>query len=213
MKIGANMDEYRLDQGHRNKEEQQVEFLLEFLSYSRNYCVCIVDIVGSTKTVMSLHDTKISRYYSIFLNAMASIAKSFNAVVVKNIGDSLLFYFPRTESEELRHFKDVFRCCLTMIDKHNEINMLMNKEDLPEVNYRISSEYGSVVVAKMSTSSVNDIFGSTVNICSKINPLAKPNSFVIGKVLYNKTKSFTEYSFTKIDPNKLDYDIYLITRR
>jgi class 3 adenylate cyclase len=207
------MDKYRLDQGHKDKEEQQLEFLLEFLSYSKNYCVCIVDIVGSTKIVMNLQDTKVSMYYSIFLNAMASIARSFNAVVVKNIGDSLLFYFPNTEFDDPQHFKDVFRCCLTMIDKHDEINTLMSKEDLPEVNYRISSEYGSVVVAKMSTSSVNDIFGSTVNICSKINPLAKPNSFVIGKSLYNKTKLFTEYSFTKIDSNKLDYDVYLITRR
>lgn len=205
-------NKYRLDPNiHREKEDQQIELLLEFISYSKNYCVCIVDMVGSTKVVKSLDDAKVSIYYSIFLNIMAKIAKSFNAVVVKNIGDSLLFYFPATESGELEHFKDVFRCCLTMIDKHGEINMLMNEEELPEVNYRISSEYGSVAVAKMSTSLVNDIFGSTVNICSKINSLAKPNSFVIGQELYNRTKSFTEYVFTKIGLQ--DYVAYQVTRR
>ncbi len=209
MRIGANMN--NVDEGHRDKEEQQVEFLLEFLSHSKNYCVCIVDMVGSTKIVMNMNENKVSRYYSIFLHMMADIATRFNAIVVKNIGDSLLFYFPKTEFDEPRYFKDVFKCCLTMIDKHAEINMLMSREELPIVDYRISAEYGSVIVAKSSTSSVNDIFGSTVNICSKINSLAKPNSFVIGQELYNKTKSF-EYTFTKIDSNKLDYDIYLVTR-
>ncbi|RMF28939.1 MAG: adenylate/guanylate cyclase domain-containing protein [Candidatus Nitrosothermus koennekii] len=200
---------------HRKREEQQLEFLLEFLSYSKNYCVCIVDMVGSTKAVMKLDGNQVMMYYSIFLNMMANIARSFNAVVVKNIGDSLLFYFPKTEDGDADAFKEAFECCLTMLDKRGEVNTLMNKEGLPEVSYRISSEYGSVVVAKMSTSSVNDIFGSTVNICSKINPIAKPNSFIIGQELYNRTRSFKEYIFTEIKDARLmkDYHVYLITRR
>ncbi len=209
--MAYNKDE--LEDMHRKKEEQQVEFLLEFLSHTKNYCVCIVDIVGSTQTVMNLSSEKISMYYSIFLNRMARIVKSFGAVIVKNIGDSLLYYFPNTEAGEEAYFRNVFSCCLTMIDKRDEVNMHMRMEDLPDVNYRISSEYGFVVIAKTLTSSVDDIFGPTVNICSKINAIAKPNTFVIGQELYNRTKSFREYIFTEIKDRMLnDYTVYLVSK-
>jgi len=199
---------------HKDREAQQIEFLLEFLSYNKNYCVCIVDMVNSTNTVMHLPDNKVSLYYSIFLNNMASIINSYDAVVVKNTGDGLLYYFPKTEYVKDEYFRDVFKCCLAMIDKRVEINTLMRKEKLPNVSYRISAEYGSVRIAKTSTSSVNDIFGSTVNICSKINSLAKANSFIIGQELYNKTKSFSEYTFTKLSTGGLlkGYNVYMISR-
>ncbi len=100
-----------------------------------------------------------------------------------------------------------------MIDKRDEVNMHMRMEDLPDVNYRISSEYGFVVIAKTLTSSVDDIFGPTVNICSKINAIAKPNTFVIGQELYNRTKSFREYIFTEIKDRMLnDYTVYLVSK-
>jgi adenylate cyclase len=134
---------------HRGKEKQQVELLLQFLESSKNYCVCIVDMVGSTSIAMGMSDEKIGRYYGAFLNLMAEIASSFGATVVKNIGDSLLHYFPKTDSDSNEPFKDVLKCSMVMIQKRPEINASMHINGLPDISYRISCEYGSVIVAKM----------------------------------------------------------------
>ncbi len=62
-------------------------------------------------------------------------------------------------------------------------------------NYRLSATYGLVRIAKISTSSVNDIFGATVNRCSKINYAALKNGLVIGSEFYDAVKFFDEYDF------------------
>ena len=55
-----------------------------------------------------------------------------------------------------------------------------------------------VRIAKVSTSSVNDIFGAPVNRCSKINHDAPKNGFVIGQDFYDAAKSFDEFDFTRV---------------
>jgi class 3 adenylate cyclase len=202
---------------HRRKEKQQVELLLQFLESSKNYCVCIVDLVDSTNIAMGMSNEKIGRYYGVFLNLMGEIASRFGATVIKNIGDSLLYYFPKTDSDSAESFKDVLKCSMTMIKKRPEINARLHQEGLPDVNYRISCEYGSVIVAKMSTSLVNDIFGNSVNLCSKINLVASPNGVVIGNGLYQKTKSFNEYVFREVKNTQIifgtNYRVYSVSNK
>ena len=60
----------------------------------------------------------------------------------------------------------------------------MYEEALPALKYRISADYGKVHLAKSYTSEMDDLFGTTVNLCAKINRYAKPNSMVIGGDLY-----------------------------
>jgi two-component system, OmpR family, response regulator ChvI len=48
------------------------------------------------KAVKAMKASEISRYYSIFLNAMATIVSNFGAKVIKNAGDALIYYFPKT---------------------------------------------------------------------------------------------------------------------
>lgn len=200
---------------HNIREKQQIDFLLHFLQSSRNYCVCIVDMVDSTITAREMSDENIAKYYGIFLNTMAETISSYGATIVKNIGDSLLYYFPKTDSNAIESFKDALNCSMAMIQKRHELNSLMHTTGLPDVSYRISCEYGSVIVAKSSTSSVHDIFGNSVNLCSKINALAPPNSTIIGKGLYEKTKLFTEYLFKEIKDTELslgkDYHVYAVS--
>lgn len=201
---------------HDSREKQQIDILLQFFSATKNYCVGVVDMVGSTGITMKMPPDKTSRYYSIFLNGLAGVIASCGGVVVKNVGDSLLYYFPRTESGDPEAFVDVLECCFEMAAMGPELNARMKKEGLPEVRYRISCEYGPVIVARMSTSSVNDIFGTSVNLCSKMNPLARPGGVVIGEGLYEKVRSFREYIFTEIKDAPLftenGYRVYSVVR-
>ena len=52
-------------------------------------------MMNSTKVVSMLSNVQISKYYGLFLNAMATIARNFNARIIKNAGDCLIFYFPK----------------------------------------------------------------------------------------------------------------------
>jgi class 3 adenylate cyclase len=44
----------------------------------------------------------------------------------------------------------------------------------------------------------NDLFGSTVNLCAKINRMAKPDGMVIGGDFYRIVSTFDEYHFTEV---------------
>lgn len=203
----------------RQKEDvikQQEEILLNFSDHSENDCVCFIDIKDSTKITGKLTDSQSSKLYSLFLNSMASIVRSYGGIVVKNIGDALLFYFRTPDPSRHDHFQKVLDCCLAMAESHEEINKKLSEEDLPSVNYKISATYGSVRVAHISKSEVNDIFGSTVNRCAKINPHAPTNGCVIGESLYKIVKNFKGYHFTKITDDILEdygFAIYALSRK
>jgi len=204
----------------KQKEElikRQQDVLLQFSNFSENYCVCFVDIVNSTSITEKLSDLKTSKFYSIFLNLMNEIVSNFDGVVVKNIGDSLLFYFPKTNSRDEQSLRQVLDCCLKMSESHKIVNKMMNKEGLPSIDYRISATYGPVRVAKIATSSVDDIFGSTVNKCSKINYAAPPNGVVIGDELCILVESIKGYNFSRItdnpEVNERGYTVYQVSAK
>ncbi|TFH03092.1 MAG: adenylate/guanylate cyclase domain-containing protein [Nitrosopumilus sp.] len=204
----------------KQKEElikRQQDVLLQFSNFSENYCVCFIDIIDSTRIMAKLSDLNTSKFYSIFLNLMNEIVSNFDGVVVKNIGDSLLFYFPKTNSQDEQSLKQAIDCCLEMSESNKIVNKMRNKEGLPSVDYRISATYGPVRVAKIATSSVDDIFGSTVNKCSKINYAAPPNGVVIGDELCMLVKSIEGYNFSRITNNPIvnerGYTVYQVSSK
>src|SRR5713226_9211681 len=197
--------------------KKKVHSEILFSGGTKPCCVGIVDIVNSTASTAKLVNGKMCEYYSIFLNAMSIIAKEFDAVVVKNLGDSLLYYFPKTaEDKEKDAFAEVLECGLAMIECHGTINQLMSEEKLPHVDYRISSDYGTLSIAHTSGLPLDDIFGPTVNLCSKIKVAAQPNELVIGGDLHQIVKSYKTYEFSYIGSYYLglkhDYPVYSVSR-
>jgi len=90
---------------------------ISFSGQSQNFCICFVDMVNSTKIIQNISDTgEIRKYYSIFINKIEAIARNFGANIIKNIGDCLIFYYPKTsDSTDKSAFKDVIDCVLAMI--------------------------------------------------------------------------------------------------
>ena len=180
--------------------KQQEDILLQFSERSEKYGVGMIDIMNSTKICSKLSDSETSEFYRIFLNSMGAIVKRFGGTVVKNIGDALLFYFPiennKVEKEGLKKCLD---CCLALGEEHKEIIKKLEEHNLPPLNYRTSATYGIVRIAKIATSSVNDIFGTTVNRCAKINRSAPANGVIIGQDFYNSVKNLEGYLFKKIE--------------
>jgi two-component system, OmpR family, response regulator ChvI len=90
---------------------------ISFSGQSQNFCICFVDMVNSTKIIQNISDAgEIRKYYSIFINTIAAIARNFGANIIKNIGDCLIFYYPKTsDSTDKSAFKDVIDCVLTIL--------------------------------------------------------------------------------------------------
>jgi two-component system, OmpR family, response regulator ChvI len=154
-------------------------------------------MIGSTKVIAQIAiPNKVRKYYSVFLNSMSALIKKFGGSIIKNLGDSLVFYFPKTcDSANRSAFRDVIECGITMMAAFKVINSKMSQMQLPNVNYRISADYGSSVIAKSANSQAYDLFGPTVNTCAKINSKAPPNGMVIGNDLYEILSSFSSPSF------------------
>ena len=198
---------------------------ISFTGISKNCCISFIDIVDSTRiTTTEINDAeKIRKYYSIFINTMAAIIRDFNATIIKNTGDSLLYYFPKTSNsaDDISAFKEVFECGLTMMEASTIINTKVQEEGLSSLNYRISADYGRVEMAKSMTSTSDDLFGPTVSLCAKINSMAPINGMVIGSDLYQMTRSSfdNDYYFSEIGKypiNELKYQqypVYSIIRR
>ncbi|HKU84051.1 MAG TPA: response regulator [Candidatus Nitrosocosmicus sp.] len=190
---------------------------ITFVNFSNNYCVCIIDIIDSTNNTFDiLESKKIKQYYSVFLNTMTSIIGRHGGKVIKNAGDNLLYYFPNTMNESnYLDFQDVIECGLSMIDAKDQVDLLLNLNGLPPINYRISASYGKVELAIVGNSHTGDIFGTPVNICSKINHLASSNQMIIHRDLYQVMKEmpyFDDYVFEELD-RKNDVNDYTENNR
>jgi hypothetical protein len=85
----------------------------------------------------------------------------------------------------------------------------LHSEKLPSVSYRINADYGRVEVATSTSSQSEDLFGSALNICAKINSMAEPNGIVIGGNLYQIIKSFSfinRYEFRESDARNIGFN-------
>ena len=198
----------------KDKSEHEISFSEKTCSY----CVGIVDVVNSTSITARLSNSKMCEYYCIFLNSMSKIAKAHNAVIIKNLGDSLLYYFPETEdAQDIQSFVDVLECGLAMTELRGVMNQIMLERDLPFLDFRISVDYGPVSIATTPISPTRDIFGPTVNLCSKINGSASPNSIIVGGDLHQIVRSFKHYEFGVVGEcrlgMKLNYPAYTVSRK
>jgi class 3 adenylate cyclase len=191
--------------GEEGKDEDEDEEEIT-LSGHAHCCVSFVDMVDSSNLAESISDAeKIGRLYSIFLNTMAVVARNYGARIIKNAGDSLIYYFPQTVNVENKNaFRDVIECCITEIAARCTINTKLYEEKLPSLNYRISADYGRVEIAKAGKYKNYDLFGPTMNRCAKINAKAAPNSVVIGDNMYKLVKPFEkDYEFKEVGEYEL----------
>jgi class 3 adenylate cyclase len=193
------------------------DYMVAFSGQTQSYCIGVVDMINSTKISAHLNSEKISTYYEIFLNSMSKTLSSFGGIVIKNIGDSLFYYFPESANKNNFEFTGCLESCLAMIKNHKSICDKLESEKLPPVNYRISADYGSVILMTTNHSTLCDMIGPSVNICTKINRIASPNGVVIGGDLYHMTKNFKEYSFKEKGEMpiglKQTYPVYTFSRK
>ena len=198
--------------GKWKRDDEEVQFLPE----SESYCISYIDVVNSTENTAALSEEQVRMYYSLFLNSIGTVAKSYGAKIIKTLGDGMLFYMPSTRNcGDEAAFDQALSCCFALLVERHIINKITNSEGIRPMGFRISIDYGQVQIAKTPAS--DDLFGSTVNICTKINRLARPNGIVIGSDLYRIIGKHNRYHFEEASSYKVDkkfeYPVYHVNLR
>jgi len=199
----------------QNLEAMNVsDYLVTFSTQSQAYCVGCVDIVNSTKISASIQSRKLARYYEIFLNSMSKIIGRFRGRVIKNVGDCLLFYFPYSMNSLNESYVDCLNCGLAMIKAQKIICKKLFRMQLPMLSYRVSADYGQVIIMNTNNSPSVDMIGPPVNMCTKINHCAHPNELVIGGDLYEIVKKLNCHSYYQVNSCgvgfKQSYPVYKV---
>jgi CheY-like chemotaxis protein/class 3 adenylate cyclase len=199
----SSVKKLQFNTDHVSKEDVQEQ--INFINFTQQYCVGFIDIINSTQETAKITDPKkLRKYYSLFLNSMSTILQQYDGKIVKNSGDNLFFYFPKTSSKDNKNaLRAVFDCSNLMIKSNSALNSELIQEGLPGINYRISMDYGMVEVALAANKKEVDLFGSVVNECAKINSLSKFNGLSIGKGLHKLLIQSDYYNEFEILENKL----------
>ncbi len=166
---------------------------IRFSGDSIKSCVVFIDLVDSTQNTITMDKLEHIRiYYSKFMNSISEIVKNYGGKVIKNIGDCLLLYFPKaSDTKNEKAFREVIECGLKILDSRFTLNQELSKQHLPPFSYRISMDFGVLDLALVGEYSQIDLFGATVNRCSKINSsLSIVNQIIIGDNFYRILKSF-----------------------
>lgn len=194
------------------------DYLVAFSGQSESYCVGMVDIVNSTKITHQMNHEKIAQYYEIFLNSMGSVLGRFGGVVIKNVGDSLLYYFPESSKHKRKYgFMSCLEANLAIIEEHKAISNKLLEYSLPSMDYRVSADYGPCAIMTSNVSSITDMVGPAMNMCSKINRSAAVNGIIIGSDCYEVVKDFDEYEFKRSGDYSIglkhSYPLYSVNRK
>ena len=209
---------------HSNKGNKSIKFTDDAIKC----CVCFIEFESSINNIAIAEDhLQIREYYSTVINSLSQIINRYNGKIVKSLGDRLLCYFLNfSDLNNEKAMEEVIECGLKILEKREDINKeLLTKNNLPSIeNYKISLDYGVVDLALAGDNYQIDIFGSPVNLCSKINSsssLAPHNTIIIGNNFYRILKSFpnilNKYNFInngefKVTEN-IGYPTYNIKRR
>ncbi len=193
-----------------------------FSNKSESYFVSFVDIIGSSQITSTLYNSgKLKSFYTIFINEIAEIVKNHGGKILKTVGDGVIFFFPETcKVENEKAFNRAIECLLHMVSSRDAINDKLHEQVLVTVSYRISADYGKLEVASSGEiSSSYDLFGPTLNFCTKINKKAPPNGIAVGADLWRIVNSFPNlakrFDFQEVKEltwkeNRYSYPVYLL---
>lgn len=160
------------------------------LSYKRKFLtVFFSDIVSFTEISDRTEPEILSEMLNGYLNDMAQIALEFGGTIDKFIGDALMIFFGDPEyTNDQKHAEDCCAMALKMQDAVAKINKNWIKKGIPQgLSVRMGINSGYCTVGNFGSENRMDytIIGGSVNLASRLESQAKPNTIFISAVTKN----------------------------
>jgi adenylate cyclase len=121
--------------------------------------VGFADLVGFTRLSQRLEDAELAELMEAFESRAADVVAALGGRVVKTLGDEVLFVAGTTDAGA--------EIALQMIESMAE------HERVPRL--RVGAAFGNVL------SRMGDVFGTTVNLASRLTALAPPDGVVVDR--------------------------------
>jgi adenylate cyclase len=184
--------------------EERDTILEKFAKSKVTLVILHIDLVGSTKLLMTLPVDRLSTIIQVFTREMSLIIEAYGGYILKYIGDAILAFFTVNIIDDLYlPCVNAVNCARSMIKivKHG-INPILDQNGYPEMSVRIGIDvgdqnavlqYGWDIIHTLDNNKLEqiikkphyDIIGYTISVAVKMTGLAKPNRFVIGQLVYD----------------------------
>ena len=143
--------------------------------------VLFCDVVDSTKLSTQIDPEDFREIIEAYVKTAESVIRSFDGTVATFLGDGVMAYYGYPQAHE----DDAGRACLTglgIIDAMPGLNVRLKKEYGVEIAVRIGIHTGQTVVGSLRGDDTDDVaIGETLNIASRIQSEAEPNTVVISR--------------------------------
>lgn len=149
----------------------------------RDIAVLFTDIVGSTTFFKTHGDIRGREMLRTHHHMAMSIVEEYGGSLIKEVGDSVLVYFPDPVE------------ALKAAMKMQQSFLLHNRESSPEdeIHVRIGLHRGKVIVEE------KDIYGDVVNVAAKLTNLAGGDQIFVSHEVYESTRENPLVQFERID--------------
>lgn len=147
----------------------------------RTQVIGFADIVGYTRLVRDFSEMELARLIDEFEELATAVIAENHGRIVKTVGDEVLFV---TE-----HAVEAAEIALTLNEK------IASSSQLPPL--RIGLAQGTVLAR------FGDVYGSTVNIASRLTSVARPASVLVDRELAAALRDFPSYELISIGPTKV----------
>jgi class 3 adenylate cyclase len=184
---------------------EETDKILEKFAKSKVTLVILhVDLVDSTRLLMTLPVDRLSTIIQAFTREMSLIIEAYGGYILKYIGDAILAFFTVNIIDELYlPCVNAVNCARSVIKIiQNGINPILDQNGYPEMSVRIGIDvgdqnavlqYGWDIIHTLDNNKHEqimkrphyDIMGYTVSVAVKMTGLAKPNRFVVGQLVYD----------------------------
>lgn len=160
------------------------------LHYQRKFLtIFFSDIVGFTEISNDVDPEILSSALNGYLNEMAQIAIGHGGTIDKFIGDAIMVFFGDPEYQDDRtHAQDCCRMALEMREEVKKIDKHWTQRGISQgLKVRMGIHSGYCTVGNFGSKNRMDytIIGGNVNIASRLESLAGPNSILLTSVTKN----------------------------
>jgi class 3 adenylate cyclase len=184
--------------------EETEKILEKFAKNKVTLVILHIDLVGSTKLLMTLPVDRLSTIIQAYTQEMSLTIEAYGGFILKYIGDAILAFFTVNIIDDLYlPCVNAVNCARSMIKIVKQgINPILDQNGYPEISVRIGIDVGDqnavlqygwdIIRAsdnykhrQIMKKPHYDILGYTISVAVKMTGLAKPNRFIIGELVYD----------------------------
>ncbi len=145
----------------------------------RDIAVLFTDVVGSTKYFKKYGDIKGRAMLRKHHTMAISIVEEYGGSLIKEVGDSVMVYFPDAAN--------AVKASVKMQHRFAAYNKEANAQH--EIHVRVGIHFGKVIVEE------RDIYGDVVNVAAKLTNLANGDQLFVSEEVYRLTKGLPNVNF------------------